>query len=126
MQGVFRHGVASGDPLIDRIVIWTRVTSQAEAVDVDWVMATDPRLAEVVARGEVVAGAEDDHTVQIDVGGLDPGREYFYGFGAAAETLADRAHPNAPRRARTGPLRRVLVREVQCRFLQRIRADRRT
>jgi alkaline phosphatase D len=83
--GRFRHGVASGDPLTDRVVIWTRVTSEAEDVDVDWVVATDRELAKIVARGEAVARAEDDRTVQVDVGGLEPGRDYFYGFTAAAE-----------------------------------------
>ena len=82
--GVFRHGVASGDPLTDRVMIWTRVTSAAEAADVSWVVATDHELAEVVAGGAAVASAQDDHTVQVDVGGLEPGREYFYGFAVAA------------------------------------------
>ena len=83
--GVFRHGVGSGDPLTDRVMIWTRVTSVAEAVDVSWVVATDHELAEIVAGGAAVASAQDDHTVQVDVGGLEPGREYFYGFAVAAE-----------------------------------------
>ncbi|HZO04759.1 MAG TPA: PhoD-like phosphatase N-terminal domain-containing protein, partial [Solirubrobacterales bacterium] len=66
-------------------MIWTRVTSVAEAVDVSWVVATDHELAEVVAGGAAVASAQDDHTVQVHVGGLEPGREYFYGFAVAAE-----------------------------------------
>ena len=28
---VFRHGVASGDPLNDRVILWTRVTSSGRA-----------------------------------------------------------------------------------------------
>ena len=85
--GVFRHGVASGDPRIRTrgVTNRMRVTSAAEAIDVSWVVATDHELAEVVASGAAVASAQDDHTVQVDVGGLEPGREYFYGFAVAAE-----------------------------------------
>ena len=96
--GGFRHGVASGDPLTDRVVIWTRVTSAAEAVDVGWVVATDHELADVVACGEAVASPEDDYTLQVDVGGLEPGREYFYRFAAAAERGSETPRSSAGRK----------------------------
>ena len=41
----FDHGVASGDPLTDRVVLWTRVTTAAEQLPVDWVVARDEDLA---------------------------------------------------------------------------------
>lgn len=87
--GRFRHGVASGDPLADRVILWTRVTPSAEnattAVDVRWHIAADERLSQVVAQGSVRTTAQRDFTVKVDVGGLRPGRPYFYAFEAAGD-----------------------------------------
>jgi len=79
-DGPFRHGVASGDPLADSIILWTRVSGQAGPVRVNWQLARDPALRSIVKEGEVVTGPERDHTVKIDVGGLEPGGVYYYGF----------------------------------------------
>ncbi|MCA1584606.1 MAG: alkaline phosphatase D family protein [Acidobacteria bacterium] len=77
----FRHGVASGDPLADRVVIWTRVTPAGTGpIDVSWVMANDPLLQRVVARGSAQTGVERDYTVKVDVPGLQPATTYYYGF----------------------------------------------
>lgn len=99
----FRHGVASGDPLTGKVVIWTRVSGLAGATEVDWVVAADPALAQVVRRGKASTDASLDYTVKADVGGLKPGREYFYGFrvGAAASPVGrtrtlPRANSEAP------------------------------
>jgi alkaline phosphatase D len=85
--GMFRHGVASGDPLADRVILWTRVTPAdgRAAVDLDWRIATDPGLGEVIARGSARTGAERDFTVKVDAGGLQPGRPYYYAFETAGE-----------------------------------------
>jgi alkaline phosphatase D len=85
MQGAFQHGVASGDPLADAVVIWTRVTAAEPEVPVRWTLARDPGLSDVVAAGEATASAEDDHTVHVDVGGLEPSTTYHYGFEAGGE-----------------------------------------
>jgi alkaline phosphatase D len=82
-DGVFRHGVASGDPLADRVMLWTRVTvPAAETADVRWVVARDPKLSQVVARGGGQTGAWRDYTVKVDVGGLRPGTTYYFRFEA--------------------------------------------
>src|SRR4051794_819852 len=52
VSGAFLHGVASGDPLADAIVLWTHVTAEQPRVPVDWVLARDSALADVVASGE--------------------------------------------------------------------------
>ena len=79
----FRHGVASGDPLHDRVVLWTRVTPpDDEPVDVAWRLAHDAALEEVVAEGETAAGDGTDYTVHVDAGGLEPGTSYHYAFEA--------------------------------------------
>ncbi|MFN2503549.1 MAG: alkaline phosphatase [Acidimicrobiales bacterium] len=78
---VFVHGVASGDPVNDRVVIWTRASPAAgEDVEVEWTVAADPDLKEIVASGMVVAEAEGDWTVHVDVDGLEPATTYHYGF----------------------------------------------
>jgi alkaline phosphatase D len=80
---VFRHGVASGDPLIDRVMLWTRVSVPGPTETVAWVMARDPKFARIVARGEQQTGTGRDFTVKVDVGGLEPGTTYYYRFEAA-------------------------------------------
>lgn len=86
---VFRHGVASGDPLTDRVILWTRVTpqgvSRGSAMPVTWRIATDERLQRVVASGTVPATSARDFTVKVDARGLTPGRTYYYGFDAAGD-----------------------------------------
>jgi alkaline phosphatase D len=83
-SGMFRHGVASGDPLADRVVLWTRATPDdprsAGIVELEWRVATDPSLDGVVARGRARTGVERDFTVKVDAGGLEPGRTYYYAF----------------------------------------------
>jgi alkaline phosphatase D len=85
---LFRHGVASGDPLTDRVIIWTRVTSPSGAVKVRWRIGTDDKLANVVASATVDTSALRDHTVKVDVTGLRPGRTYYYAFDADGDTSA--------------------------------------
>jgi alkaline phosphatase D len=84
-EGVFKHGVASGDPLTDAVVIWTRISGVTETTPVTWRLARDPALADVVASGEAEAESEADFTVKVDVGGLEEGTVYYYGFEAAGE-----------------------------------------
>ncbi|MET7691554.1 alkaline phosphatase D family protein [Streptomyces sp. NPDC005483] len=87
----FLHGVASGDPLPDGILLWTRVTPTAEAVpgsglgpdtEVGWVVARDKGFTSVVAKGSVTATAASDHTVKADVRGLAPATDYWFRFSA--------------------------------------------
>lgn len=81
----FYHGVASGDPLEDRVIIWTRVTPDSlntAPVTVSWKMATDTALANVVASGEIITDSSRDYTVKVDVDGLNSGMTYYYGFTA--------------------------------------------
>jgi len=77
----FSHGVASGDPGIDRVVIWTRVTpAQNGPVPVRWVVARDRNLTNTVQSGVIETTELRDYTIKIDVTGLRSGAPYFYGF----------------------------------------------
>ena len=81
----FCHGVASGDPLDDRVVIWTRLTlpePPRSPVPVRWRVARDRKLKDVVADGTVDANADRDWTVKVDVEDLEPGTTYYYDFTA--------------------------------------------
>ncbi|WP_449352131.1 alkaline phosphatase D family protein [Streptomyces shaanxiensis] len=87
----FLHGVASGDPLPDGILLWTRVTPTEEAtpgsglgpdVEVAWTVAKDKAFTTVVAKGSVTATAASDHTVKADVRGLAPATDYWFRFSA--------------------------------------------
>ena len=83
----FYHGVASGDPLTDRVIIWTRVTPDEDStIEVAWRVATDPGLSDVVRSGLFMTGAHRDYTVKVDVDGLLPGTTYYYGFTALNKT----------------------------------------
>ncbi|XVV34617.1 alkaline phosphatase D family protein [Streptomyces sp. CA-100214] len=87
----FLHGVASGDPLPDGVLLWTRVTPVPEAIPgsgagpdtvVSWVVATDKALTNIVAKGSVTATADSDHTVKADIRGLAPATDYWFRFSA--------------------------------------------
>ncbi|WP_188543389.1 alkaline phosphatase D family protein [Rhodococcoides trifolii] len=85
----FTLGVASGDPVPDSVILWTRLAVDPLAplggmapgfVPVGWEMATDDRFGSVVRRGVEIAAESDGFSVHVDVRGLDPAREYFYRF----------------------------------------------
>jgi alkaline phosphatase D len=78
----FYHGVASGDPLSDRVILWTRITLDAPAdpVSVNWKIATDTGLVNVVNSGTATTNVSKDYTVKVDATGLQPNTWYYYGF----------------------------------------------
>ena len=75
----FALGVASGDPLPESVILWTRVTSDA---DVEWEVAEDSAFARRVASGVAAADPAFGHSVHVDAAGLSPGTEYWYRFRA--------------------------------------------
>lgn len=98
----FLHGVASGDPLSDRVVLWTRLTTARPSAPVLWRIATDPQLRELVGAGRAVAEQDNDWTVKVDATGLLAGRTYYYGFTDEASGL-----DSLTGRTRTAPLGQV-------------------
>jgi alkaline phosphatase D len=80
-QGPFLHGVASGDPLQDRVMLWTRVSVAAPAaLTVDWQVALDANFGVPVAQGQASTGPDRDFTVKVDAVGLKAGTTYYYRF----------------------------------------------
>src|SRR4030095_2266020 len=80
----FGHGVASGDPQRDRVILWTRVTpvDATETVRVHWTVASDPGMKQIRQSGRFVTDRRRDFTVKIDAAGLKPGATYYYQFEA--------------------------------------------
>ncbi len=81
---IFQHGVASGDPLSDRVILWTRVSVDAAdaPIPVTWEVSETDTFDALVAEGKGTASAARDYTVKIDVSGLKPGKRYVYRFKA--------------------------------------------
>lgn len=90
----FYHGVASGDPLDDRVIIWTRVTPQQDTIiPVQWKMATDTGFKNIVSQGTLTTDYTQDYTVKTDVTGLQPGVTYYYYFSALGHnSIIGRTH----------------------------------
>jgi alkaline phosphatase D len=109
----FHHGVASGDPLTDRVILWTRATPPEGAparLGVGWVVAEDPQLTRVVAKGQAETGPDRDFTVKVDVAGLKPGRDYWYGFSAGGAVSPVGRTRTLP----TGAVKDVMLAFVTC------------
>src|SRR5258707_15769523 len=89
----FSLGVASGAPLPDGVVLWTRLAPKPlegggmpmNIVDVDWEIARDARFQDVVQKGTALARPELGHSVHVEGAGLEPARDYFYRFHAGDE-----------------------------------------
>lgn len=86
---VFQHGVASGDPYADSVLLWTRVTSHPndypgrdQGIDtpVRWEVATDDAFKQIVSSGSMKATAATDMTVKPEAGSLQPYTGYFFRF----------------------------------------------
>ncbi len=77
----FYFGVASGDPLPDGVVLWTKVVPEGiEKQEVTWQVATDTALQNVMQSGSVSTDSASAFTVKVDVKNLSPGTTYFYRF----------------------------------------------
>lgn len=82
LQVNFEHGVASGDPLQDRVILWTRLTPSDSSVrlQVTWEIALDQQFKQIIKTDKVTTAAVQDFTVKVDAIGLKPNQSYFYRF----------------------------------------------
>ncbi len=102
----FTLGVASGDPLADGFVIWTRLapdpldaaSTPQRAIPVGWEIAEDDAFTRIARMGEATARPENAHAIHVEVEGLSPARPYWYRFHAGGVT-------SPTGRARTAPVR---------------------
>ena len=79
---VFSYGVCSGDPLADRVMLWThaQVPNSSEDVPLTYEVATDASFATLVSSGSTLASAASGHTAKADATGLAAGKDYFFRF----------------------------------------------
>ena len=109
----FRHGVASGDPLADRVMLWTRITpADPKAADIVYRWRLNPvdRRAGGAKSGQGVTNAGRDWTVKVDVGGLDPARAYTFEFEANGVTSPMGRTRTLP----SGPTKDVVLAVASC------------
>ena len=80
----FNHGVASGDPLQKKVIIWTRVTPKNKNYDCDiivnWQISENDDFSNIANQGSFITNQQRDFTVKEDVTGLAPGKNYYYRF----------------------------------------------
>ena len=87
-SGTFAHGIASGDPTADAVILWTRVTPNdpmAGPVELIWEMDKDANFGSPSASGTYTTNAARDWTVKVDAEGLDAGEPYYYRFRAGED-----------------------------------------
>nr|WP_240929710.1 alkaline phosphatase D family protein [Streptomyces coryli] len=114
----FTLGIASGDPQPTSVVLWTRLAPEPlaaeqklpQTVEVDWVVAEDRELRQVVRRGTAPATADLGHSVRVTVTGLRPGRRYFYAFTA----LGKKSRLGRTKTAAIGSLSRLSFATANC------------
>jgi len=118
----FTVGVGSGDPLPDSVVLWTRLAPQpladvqplADIVQVDWAVATDAAMTQVVAQGSVPASVLLGYGVHVPVQGLNPGQRYHYQFAA----LGNKSVVGRTKTAPVGAVNRVRFASLNCQEYQ--------
>ena len=78
----FEHGVASGDPLQDRVILWTRLTPNETSarLQVTWELALDKQFKQIIKTDKVTTSASQDFTVKVDATGLRADTSYYYRF----------------------------------------------
>ena len=103
----FGLGVASGEPVPDGMVLWTRLLPEDPAdasarwagpLTVRWELADDAQFRRIAQRGTATALPELAHSVHVEVSGLQPGRWYHYRFmlGDAVSTVGRTRTAPAP------------------------------
>jgi alkaline phosphatase D len=76
----FTHNVASGEPDVDSVLLWTRFVGSGKSAHVRAEISETPDFATIIAKNEMITGPWRDWTVKITLDGLQPGRRYHYRF----------------------------------------------
>lgn len=79
-MGPFQHGVASGDPFSDSVVLWTRISEATASTEVTWEVAETSAFATIALTGTFTTDATRDYTVKVIAEGLAAGTTYYYRF----------------------------------------------
>jgi alkaline phosphatase D len=79
----FYYGVASGDPMQDRVILWTKVVvtdPTLPSVILHWAVADDSSFSQIISQGNTECLHQHDYTTHVDAAGLQAGHHYFYRF----------------------------------------------
>lgn len=109
----FDHGVASGDPLSNSLIVWTRVTPldpTTTSIKVQWQAATDADFSNIVHDGETNLSDATDFTLKVDLQGLDANTTYYYRFKSNGKTSPIGAGKTLP----TGSIDKVKFAVISC------------
>ncbi len=107
-ESLFSHGVASGDPLTDAVILWTRITTESnDALQAFFEVALDPEFDVRVAADYLVTEPDRDHTIKLDLQNLSAGTAYYYRFYAQGRV-------SAIGRTRTAPTDATRLRVAMC------------
>lgn len=109
----FKLGVASGSPLPDGVVLWTRLAPEPlngggldpEPISVQWEIASDEAFKKIVKKGEAIAPPQYAHSVHVEANGLEPAKNYWYRFFAGDAVSPVGLTRTAPSRDSHDPLR---------------------
>jgi len=86
----YQHGVASGDPLQTKVILWTRISFipslenmpsiRGQTIRVQWQVSNNEQFTDIVSQGTTSTSAKRDYTVKVDADHLKPDSRYFYRF----------------------------------------------
>ena len=106
---LFSHGIASGDPTHDSVLLWTRVAAVG-AAEVGWELALDTDFTQIVQQGSMETSETRDHTVKVIASNLQPGQMYYYRFSMDGVV----SEPGRTRTLPTGSLERLGIAIASC------------
>lgn len=82
----FTHNVASGDPLHDSVILWTRLapvsntTKLNSPICLNYQVFTSKAMTGPVTKGTAYTSSDIDFTVKVEAKGLQPFTVYYYQF----------------------------------------------
>lgn len=106
----FLHGVASGDPEADSVVLWTRITTDVPQASVNWEISASSDFRRLLGSGSIQTSADQDYTVKTIANGMPPGTTFYYRFrfeGSTSQIGRTRTLP-------TGSLAQLSLALVSC------------
>lgn len=110
----FTHGIASGDPTQDAVILWTRAepidTTFTGDITIDWEVAADIDFSTLITTGSATTNADSDYTLKVDAQGLESGTQYFFRFNSGDATSAVGATKTLPE----GAVNSVKLAMVSC------------
>lgn len=76
----FTHGIASGDPSKNSVVLWTRYISNKDSIELTYEVSDNHLFNNILTSGSTLSNKANDYCIKVIVNGLLPGKKYFYRF----------------------------------------------